>query len=44
MNLIANLMQVPATITLNNGNGQRNVGFDKRILTMEMPEKLTGKH
>ena len=39
----ANLMQVPATITVNNGNAQRNVGFDKHILTMDIPQKLTGR-
>ena len=46
----ANLMQVPSTITLNNGNTQHmsqrnpiNYFVDNATFPMEMPDKLTSK-
>lgn len=46
MMFIANIMQVPATITLNNGSAGPRPGyshFNEKKYAMDIPEKLTGK-
>ena len=47
--ILANIMQVPATITLNNGHSsthrhQPTYFPDNAAFPMEMPEKLTGNY